>query len=76
MSYTVLEQFIAGKTPDEDGEDLIADLGSFAVVLDGVTGKDGSAYRGLTGGRPTRPRPGSGPRSCTRCSAMGRRSTS
>jgi hypothetical protein len=46
-----LEQFVTGKTLGSFGEDMVEDLGSFVVLLDGVTGKDGSLFRGLTGGR-------------------------
>jgi hypothetical protein len=51
QSYTVVEQFVAAKRPDGVSEDIVADLGNFVVVLDGVTGKDGATYGGLTGGR-------------------------
>lgn len=32
-------------------EDMVADLGKFVVVLDGVTGKDKATFQGMSGGR-------------------------
>ena len=51
LSYTLLEMFVAGKNPDLVCEDMVADLGKFLVILDGVTSKDKFSYRGTTGGR-------------------------
>lgn len=50
-NYDIIEQFVQGKSTSSTCEDMVADLGTFVVVLDGVTGKDKVTFRGLTGGR-------------------------
>ena len=49
--FEVLEQLVESKRPGFVAEDIVAGTDDFVVVLDGVTGKDGSLFRGLTGGR-------------------------
>lgn len=50
-SYQIIEQSVVARTSDAPSEDMIGDLGSFLVVVDGVTGKDRARFHGLTGGR-------------------------
>lgn len=50
-SYTIIEMFTQPRHPGRVCEDMAAELGSFVVLLDGVTAKDGVTYRGKTGGR-------------------------
>jgi len=49
--FEILEMFVQGKRADAVCEDMVRVAGSYVVVLDGVTGKDGSRYRSTTGGR-------------------------
>jgi hypothetical protein len=49
--FTLIELFVQGYRPGSPCEDMVAVVGPFAAVLDGVTSKDRSVYRGTTGGR-------------------------
>jgi hypothetical protein len=49
--FDLIELFVQGYRHASPCEDVAAVAGAFAVVLDGVTSKDRSVYRGTTGGR-------------------------
>lgn len=49
--FDLIELFVQGYRHGSPCEDMAAVAGTFAVVLDGVTSKDRSVYRGTTGGR-------------------------
>ena len=50
-THRVVEQFVAAKRAGVVSEDIACDLGTFVVLLDGITSTDGATYAGLTGGR-------------------------
>lgn len=50
-SATIIETFEKSKRIHSLNEDMLGITSPFLVVLDGVTGKDNSTYRNLTGGR-------------------------
>jgi hypothetical protein len=49
--YHIVEQLTVPCTPGRLSEDMVFDLGSFLVVVDGVTAKDANLFDGLSGGR-------------------------
>ncbi len=51
MSWSVVEEFVEGKSSGRPCEDLIVTTPDFAAVIDGATDETGAQFDGQTGGR-------------------------
>jgi hypothetical protein len=51
VAWSVVEQFVEGKTRERACEDVIVTVSGFAAVVDGATDETGGRFDGLSGGR-------------------------
>ncbi len=51
MDWSVVEEFVEGKSADRICEDLIVTTTDFAAVIDGATDETGATFEGKSGGR-------------------------